>query len=497
MRQLRLRTQLAIVAVFLVVYSLAIVLSYRIESGAHADLERAFRQDLSTLTSLPRVADLLRHEAVVSQQYLLTGRKRWLTERARTIEEIRGLQQDIGPLLSDDSERRLWTELGDRLSRYLDEQEQWIQRKRQGRLLPGSAVEVVAPSGPIAGLVSVLVEVRDQNTLALQQRREAALRASQITFYLTLGAGALIGTLLVVFVSWYVIGPLTRLEAYARRWRLGDEWTLPAETSGPEIESLFACLRDMSARLNEEYAKERDLAQLKSQLVSMVSHEFNNALSIIGGAALVLEDTDGQKNDKRRTYYGMLKANIHALGSAARNLLNMGRLESGRFALTPRRTELGALARACAQRQELLSLRKRQQVRLELPERPVDVKADPEALSLVLTNLISNAIKYTPEEGEITVRVEDEPGAPGRVRLTVRDTGIGIKPEDQERVFSGYYRTEQGKSAAPGFGIGLPLAKRILEAHDSALRLDSQLGKGAAFWFSLPVWTPGAEEEAA
>ncbi len=305
----------------------------------------------------------------------------------------------------------------------------------------------------------------------------------------------MIGTLLVVLVSWYVIGPLTRLEGYARRWQLGDEWSLPAETAGPEIESLFLCLRDMSLRLNEEYGKERDLAQLKGQLVSMVSHEFNNALSIIGGAALVLEDTDGQKNDKRQSYYGMLKANISALGSAARNLLNMGRLESGRFALTPRRTELSGLVRACAQRQELLSLRKQQRVALEAPATPLDVKADPEALSLVLTNLVSNAIKYTPERGTITVKVEADPQEPGRARVTVRDTGIGIKPEDHERVFSGYYRTEQGKSAAPGFGIGLPLAKRILEAHDSALRLDSELGKGAAFWFSLPLWTNETAEE--
>lgn len=495
MRQLRLRTQLAIVAVFLAVYSLAIAISYRVEARAHANLERAFRQDLTTLTSLPRIADLLRHEALVSQQYLLTGRKSWLGERARTITEIHKLQQDIDPLLSDDTERRLWAELGRRLDGYLSEQGQWVERRRQGRLMAGSAVELIAPSGPLEGLVSVLVEVRDRNTLALQSRREAALRASQLTFYLTLGAGLLIGTLLVVFVSWYVIGPLTRLEGYARGWRLGDDWTLPAETSGPEIESLFVCLREMSARLNEEYAKERDLARFKSQLVSMVSHEFNNALSIIGGAALVLEDTDGQKTDKRRSYYGMLKANIQALGSAARNLLNMGRLESGRFALTPRRTELAALVRACAQRQELLSLRKQQKVVLELPEGGLDVKADPEGLSLVLANLISNAIKYTPEGGTITVRAGLDETQAGRARVTVRDTGIGIKPADHERVFSGYYRTEQGKSAAPGFGIGLPLAKRILEAHDSVLNLDSDAGKGASFWFTLPVWTEDGSEE--
>lgn len=495
MRRLRLRSQLSIVAAFLAVYTTAIALSYRVESRAQGELEAAFRLDLAALTRLPRLGDLLRHEALLSQQYLLTGRPEWLADRSRALADIRGLQRDMEPLLVAPAERELWAKLQAEFSAFLDEQEQWIARRREGRLAPGSAVEVLSRSEALESLVNVLLALRDRNAAALQAQREAARRASQATFLVTLGVGVAIGALLVAFVSWYVILPLTRLEDYARHWTLGEDWKLPPPRTGPEIEGLFVSLRDMSARLNEEFGKERDLARFKGQLVSMVSHEFSNALSIISGAAVLLEETDGEGLKKRQPYYAMLKANVQALGGAAQNLLNMGRLESGRFALSRRQVNLAEVVRPCAQRLELLSLRKEQRVAVDLPAQPLPVSADPDALSLVLTNLIGNAIKYTPERGSIAVRVEPDPADAGRVRVSVSDTGIGVKPEDAERIFSGFYRTEEGRETAKGFGVGLSLAKRIVEAHDSALRVDSEPGKGSTFWFTLPLWDEAAQSQ--
>jgi signal transduction histidine kinase len=494
-RRLRLRTQLAIAALFLGAYTSAIGLTYVVERRAQDRLDRAFEQDLAALARLPRLSDLLRHEALLSQQYLLTGRAEWLVERSRALVEIRRIQVELEPLVPDPRERELWGTLNVQLGSYIAEQEQWIERRRSGRLGAGAAMEVLSRRDAIDALLHVLLTLRDRNAATLRAERDASRRASDMTFVLTLVTGLAVGGMLVVFISGYVITPLTRLQRYAGSWTLGSDWSLPQPQAGPEIDGLFVSLRDLSQRLNEEYAKERDLGRFKGQLVSMVSHEVNNALSIISGAATILEETQGEAFEKRQEYFDMLKANIQALGTASQNLLNMGRLDSGRFAISPRKVALGDVIRPCVQRLELLSLRKSQRISLELPGKPAYVRADPDSLSLVLTNLIGNAIKYTPEGGAIKVVVDADPEDPRRVRLAVVDTGIGIKEDDRERIFSGFYRTEKGKRAAAGFGVGLSLARRILEAHDAALRVDSEPGKGSTFWFTLPLWSEAPQPQ--
>ncbi|MBI4346247.1 MAG: ATP-binding protein, partial [Elusimicrobia bacterium] len=107
--------------------------------------------------------------------------------------------------------------------------------------------------------------------------------------------------------------------------------------------------------------------------------------------------------------------------------------------------------------------------------------------SLVVTNLLSNAITYTPDGGSVTLglrRAADGDDA----EVFCRDTGIGISPEDQERILTGYYRTESGRKAAKGFGVGLALANSLVGAHGSRLEIDSAPGHGSTFRFRLPLW---------
>jgi len=123
------------------------------------------------------------------------------------------------------------------------------------------------------------------------------------------------------------------------------------------------------------------------------------------------------------------------------------------------------------------------ELKIEIPERLPPVKADPAALPLVVTNLLTNAFKYTKDGGAVALGAVKLPD--GRVEIYVRDSGIGIAPAEQEKIFSGYYRTEAGKRAAKGFGVGLALSRMILEAHGSTLALDSAAGKGSRFSFLL------------
>ena len=107
-------------------------------------------------------------------------------------------------------------------------------------------------------------------------------------------------------------------------------------------------------------------------------------------------------------------------------------------------------------------MRKRQTVSVELPGANSDGPCRPDALSRVLTNLITNAIKYTPENGRIVVRLDGDPAHAGRVRVTVLDSGIGIDASEHERVFSGCYRSMEGRGSATGSGVGLSSTKRIV-----------------------------------
>ena len=127
-------------------------------------------------------------------------------------------------------------------------------------------------------------------------------------------------------------------------------------------------------------------------------------------------------------------------------------------------------------------------LRLEFPETTFPVTADPDAMILVLSNLIGNAIKYTPSPGRVSVRLRPVSGDPTReVEVSIEDTGIGIAAQDQEAIFQGFYRTGQGRKISKGYGLGLMVSRQIMESHGSSLEVDSQPGQGSRLHFRLPV----------
>jgi signal transduction histidine kinase len=121
------------------------------------------------------------------------------------------------------------------------------------------------------------------------------------------------------------------------------------------------------------------------------------------------------------------------------------------------------------------------------------VRADPEALSVVMANLIGNAFKYTADGGVVTIRISVERTAPARALVSVEDTGIGIAPEDRDRILSGDYRTGEARRVAKGYGVGLRVVSELLESQGSALGLESEAGKGSRFFFRLPLWEEPGE----
>ena len=235
------------------------------------------------------------------------------------------------------------------------------------------------------------------------------------------------------------------------------------------------------------HKESEDLNKLKTDLVSVVSHEVGNALLVMKLATTLLEENTPPKWRKENDrFFDMILTNIDGLNRAVKNLLNLGRLEAGKLAINFAATDAAEILRSAAKCMELLCEKKSLRVSLEIPDDPQPVLADHACLTLAISNLLSNAIKYTPEKGRITLGIVAEIPRPGYYRIYVEDTGIGVSVNDRAKILSGHYRSERGqKMTTEGFGVGLSLTQQIIEAHDSSIEIKGGPGKGSRFSFLL------------
>lgn len=227
----------------------------------------------------------------------------------------------------------------------------------------------------------------------------------------------------------------------------------------------------------------RELARYRSELIATISHELKTPLTAILGHAELISDRYPDL-----TSIDAIIRNAQRLGNLVANLLHYSRIQ-GRRETVRRAVDLAELCEASV---DLLSIRAKQAgVRLRFHQQgsaPVVVFGDPEELARVIDNMVDNAVKYTPEDGEVTVSMAVEDDV---VSVEVSDTGIGISSADQANVFSAFHRsTNPNALSVPGTGLGLPIAQRIAESHGGALSVTSELGRGSTFRFTLPLRTP-------
>jgi signal transduction histidine kinase len=255
------------------------------------------------------------------------------------------------------------------------------------------------------------------------------------------------------------------------------------------MSSMIVKLRELYVFEKRAEEKAREASQLKSNMLSLVSHEFGNNLTTLKMVPFLLRDSEkGEIPIERQQLYSMLERVVTHLSGAVSNFLNLNRLESGKFTPAIRRIPIRVLIHEVILLLEPQIDGKNVALKIDFPTQPVPARADPDALALVMTNLIGNAFKYTPSGGEVTVRIATEGSPASDVLISIEDTGIGISQEDQKRLTSAFFRAEEGKSAAKGFGVGLKVARDLLESQGSQLRLESAPGKGSRFFFRLPLW---------
>jgi signal transduction histidine kinase len=181
------------------------------------------------------------------------------------------------------------------------------------------------------------------------------------------------------------------------------------------------------------------------------------------------------------------------------DLADISRIEAGRLRLEFSPVDVNEVIEEVLRSTQRLIDEKKHNIQIDIPEGVTNVWADKNRLMQILTNLVSNANKYTPDGGQIIIRVQesentwDPEGAPQVVHISVTDNGIGIKLEDQNKIFTQYFRTEEGKDHAPGTGLGLNITRYLVEMQGGKIWFDSTFGQGSTFHLTVPISEKGLD----
>ena len=305
--------------------------------------------------------------------------------------------------------------------------------------------------------------------------------------------GILLAVALVLLLGFYLarsIGrPIRSVAATASRLAGGDLAARLALGGPGEIAELTSAFNAMAVSLEQnrdeleaqnQLLSERE--RLKTELVNIVAHELRTPLTSILGFTDTLLSRSVEPQDGKR-YLEIIDEQARRLASLVNDFLDLQRIEEGGIEF---RQELIDLVRLLREQEQLFAIHSpRHTIRCELPtKQPLRVRGDPQRLSQVLSNLLSNAIKYSPEGGDVEVYGE---GDGNTIRVRVRDHGIGIPGEQQAHIFTKFFRGDAPARGIPGTGLGLTLAREIIEAHGGTIGFDSAANHGSTFWIELPA----------
>jgi len=237
-------------------------------------------------------------------------------------------------------------------------------------------------------------------------------------------------------------------------------------------------LRDVTA--------EREAAQMKNEFVSTVSHELRTPLtSIKGYIDLIIDGEAGEINEIQREFLGIVKENSDRLVELINDMLDISRIESGRIVLKVQPLDLAERIEGAVNTFRAVLDQQGRTINVHVPADLPKAAGDPDRVGQVLINFIGNAIKYSPEGGDVDVAAFVDGTL---VRVDIRDHGIGIAPEDQTRLFQQFYRVDSTLTREiGGTGLGLSICKSIIELLGGQVGVESIAGEGSTFYFTLPL----------
>jgi PAS domain S-box-containing protein len=261
-----------------------------------------------------------------------------------------------------------------------------------------------------------------------------------------------------------------------------------------EIRQINAGLEQRVGERTVELEKAKHQAEsanrFKSEFLANMSHELRTPLNgIIGFSEFLVDEKPGKLNSKQKEYLGDVLNSARHLHQLINDVLDLAKVEAGRMELNPEIFQLAkAIEDVCAVAKPLAQ-KKNIKVFTRVSSELDVVTLDQQKFKQVLFNLLSNALKFTDEGGQVEIKTE--PNGAGHFRLLVKDTGIGIRPEDLQRLFREFEQIESGTSRRyEGTGLGLALSRKIVELQGGTIMVESEIGKGSAFSVTLPLVIP-------
>lgn len=245
-------------------------------------------------------------------------------------------------------------------------------------------------------------------------------------------------------------------------------------------------LRDSYIKLENAYEELKENDEIKSEFISTASHELRTPLTVINSYIEMFEEGMlGELNESQREKIQIMHSQTDHMIRLVEDMLDTSRLESKRFKVQKSILKLDEIATSVIWELSRLSGLKEHSVTLKIDGNLGEIRADERRIKQVFNNLLTNAMKYTPEKGCIEVGIRDEPQ---RIKISIRDNGIGIPKKDQERIFEKFFTCSGGSLTRESgrLGLGLAIAKGIVEAHHGCIWVESDPGIGSTFIFTLP-----------
>ena len=381
-------------------------------------------------------------------------------------------------------ERELLSRIEVTYNQFVTVMAEGIELVRQGKLAEGQQLHRTRAK-PLADqlerLTNQLVNRAESDIATLVDRTESSYRDSR-RFFIAVAAGGIALALLLGFaISWSIIGPVTQMDRRFDELAAGDFSGHVEVANRDELGALAANLNRMNDELGSLYRDLEAASRHKSEFLASMSHELRTPLNaIIGFSEVLREEMFGPLNERQADYLNDILTSGRHLLSLINDILDLSKIEAGKMEL-----ELSTFALPAVLEGGLTMIRERATghgISLGLDVAPAvgEISGDERKVKQVVFNLLSNAVKFTPDGGRIdlSARVSN-----GEVEVAVSDTGIGIAPEDQERVFEEFQQAGQRE----GSGLGLALGRRFVELHGGQLKVESEPGVGSTFRFTLPL----------
>lgn len=283
----------------------------------------------------------------------------------------------------------------------------------------------------------------------------------------------LVGIVLFAYVSTIIIKPIKRLSTAMKVVGRGEYNVQVEHALNDEIGLLTKNFNQMTKELNK-------IETMRQEFIASVSHEIQSPLTSIRGFSATLKD-DIVSEDKKIQYLTIIEKESTRLSQLSSNLLKLASLDSEHQTLMPQHYRLDEQIRHVVMALEPQWTKKNIEIDLDLSN--VQMEADKDLLEQVWLNLVTNAVKYTPEHGFVKISIHQKNE---EIHVKIKDNGIGIAEEDQKYIFESFYKVDKSRTLK-GSGLGLAITKKIVQAHEGAIRVDSKKEQGSIFTVTLPI----------